>query len=33
MIVVAGPPIGPASLPAHDGLEVCAYVRHRLERY
>jgi hypothetical protein len=26
MVVVAGPRIDPASLPAHDGLEVRAYV-------
>jgi UDP-N-acetylglucosamine:LPS N-acetylglucosamine transferase len=31
MIVVAGPRIDPASLPAHDGLEVRAYV-HDLYR-
>ena len=32
MIVVAGPRIDPASLPAHDGLEVRAYV-HDLYRH
>ncbi|HEY8408881.1 MAG TPA: alpha/beta fold hydrolase [Gaiellaceae bacterium] len=32
MIVVAGPRIDPASLPAHDGLEVRAYV-HELYRH
>jgi pimeloyl-ACP methyl ester carboxylesterase/predicted glycosyltransferase len=32
MIVVAGPRIDPASLPAHDGLEVRAYV-HQLYRH
>jgi pimeloyl-ACP methyl ester carboxylesterase len=32
MIVVAGPRIEPASLPAHDGLEVRAYV-HQLYRH
>ena len=32
MVVVAGPRIDPASLPAHDGLEVHAYV-HELYRH
>jgi predicted glycosyltransferase len=32
MVVVAGPRIDPASLPAHDGLEVHAYV-HGLYRH
>jgi predicted glycosyltransferase len=32
MIVVAGPRIDPASLPAHDGLEVRSYV-HELYRH
>ena len=32
MIVVAGPRIDPATLPAHDGLEVRAYV-HELYRH
>jgi UDP-N-acetylglucosamine:LPS N-acetylglucosamine transferase len=32
MIVVAGPRIDPASLPAHDGLEIRAYV-HDLYRH
>ena len=32
MIVVAGPRIDPATLPAHDGLEVRAYV-HQLYRH
>ena len=32
MVVVAGPRIDPASLPAHDGLEVRAYV-HELYRH
>jgi pimeloyl-ACP methyl ester carboxylesterase/predicted glycosyltransferase len=32
MIVVSGPRIDPATLPAHDGLEVCAYV-HQLYRH
>jgi pimeloyl-ACP methyl ester carboxylesterase/predicted glycosyltransferase len=32
MVVVAGPRIDPASLPTHDGLEVCTYV-HELYRH
>src|SRR5205085_11703074 len=32
MVVVAGPRIDPASLPAHDGLEIRAYV-HDLYRH
>ena len=32
MIVVAGPRIDPAALPAHDGLEIRAYV-HELYRH
>ena len=32
MIVVAGPRIDPATLPAHDGLEIRAYV-HQLYRH
>ena len=32
MVVVAGPRIDPASLPTHDGLEVCTYV-HQLYRH
>ncbi len=32
MVVVAGPRIDPASLPTHDGLEVCSYI-HDLYRH
>jgi pimeloyl-ACP methyl ester carboxylesterase len=32
MVVVAGPRIDPASLPAHEGLEICPYV-HELYRH